>query len=140
MTNRHLFRHHLGSLVPADAEAQAALAKLKGKTVLVEIRQARNPRQHRLYWALMSLIHEHQERYATVEQLSNMVKCAVGWCDEIELKDGRVMATPKSISFANMKQADFDPFLNKVITLVCERILPGVQEEDLRRRIEEMVR
>lgn len=128
------------TLRPLDDEGRSMVADLKpDETVTVEIKRARNPRQHRLFWALVSLIYDNQERYTTREQLADALKCAVGWCDEIELKDGRVMALPKSISYANMKNEDFKVFLDKVIALTVEKILPSVAEADLRRELEEMV-
>lgn len=131
---------HLGSLKPVDQAGLDILAKIgQGMDVVIAIKRARNSRQHRLYWALMSLIYPQQERYATVEQLSNAIKCAVGWCDEIPLKRHRVMAIPKSISFANMKQADFEEFFDKVINLVVTKILPGVEQQDLKDRLSDMV-
>lgn len=131
--------NRLGSLVPVDQHGRDAMAKVKiGSQVQVEVKRARNPKQHRLYWALINLIHGQQSRYTTHDQLSNALKCAVGWCDEIELKDGRIMAIPKSIAFANMKQAEFEQFFDAVIKLVITKILPGVKEADLRSELEEM--
>jgi hypothetical protein len=132
---------NLGTLRASDVQGRELLQKIKqGQQVEVVIKQARNGKQHRLYWALMGLIYPHQSRYATQEQLSNAIKCAVGWCDQIELAGGRIMAVPKSISFANMPQEEFGQFFDKVIELVLEKILPGVTSEDLRRELEEIVR
>lgn len=131
---------HLGSLKPVDQAGLDALAKMRqGTQVLIAMKRARNPRHHRLYWALMALIHPQQELYTTVEQLSNAMKCAVGWCDKITLKDGTIMAIPKSISFANMAQAEFDQFFERIIQLVVTKILPGVDSQDLKNRLEEMI-
>ena len=127
-------------LAAIDAAGSEAILKLPiGKQFVVTIKQARNPRQFRLYWGLIGLIFSQQSRYATQEQLSNVIKCAVGWCDEVPLKDGRVMVTPRSIAFANMAQDQFEEFFTKVIKLVITKILPGVTEADLRRELEQMV-
>lgn len=132
--------NRLGVLAPVDQHGRDVLAKLKmGQQVQVEVKRARNGKQHRLYWGLIGLIFSQQSRYATQEQLSNVIKCAVGWCDEVPLKDGRVMVTPRSIAFANMAQDQFEEFFTKVIKLVITKILPGVTEADLRRELEQMV-
>jgi transposase len=140
MADTFICINRLGVLCPVDQQGRDAVAKLKmGQQVQVEVKRARNGKQHRLYWALIGLIHSQQSRYATQEQLSNVIKCAVGWCDEVELKDGRLMVTPRSIAFANAKQEEFEQFFTKVIQLVITKILPGVAEADLRRELEEMV-
>lgn len=135
-----IFRHHLGTLKPVDQAGFDALMKFKNDEQLqVIFKRARNPRHHRLYWALMALIHPQQDTYTTIEQLSNAVKCAVGWCDKVELTSGMIMAIPRSISFANMKQDEFDQFFEKVVQLVITKILPGVDREDLRNRLDDMI-
>lgn len=129
----------IDGLRPVDDKAREDLSKVKlGKSVLCEVKQARNPAQHRLYWGLIGLLHPNQSRYATQEQLSNAMKCAVGWCDEIELKDGRIMAIPKSISFANMPQSEFAEFFDKIMDLATTRIIPGLDKGALRTELEQI--
>lgn len=135
-----LFIRRFNSLVPTDEEAQAVLGKVKmGESVTVEIKRARNPRQHRLYWALIGKLFEHQDTYTTQKQYSNAIKCAVGWCDTTELTNGKLMMVPKSISFANMPQSDFEPFFEKVLDLVTTKIWPNLAKEELRQEIEQMI-
>lgn len=130
----------LATLRPVDQSGVDRIAKLReGQQVEIQIKQARNGRQHRLYWAMIGLVYHQQSRYATQEQLSNAIKCAVGWCDEIELSSGKVMVTPRSISFSNMPQEQFSEFFDKVIELVVTKILPGVSDADLRAELEAMV-
>lgn len=79
-----------GGLHPVDQTGQDALARVKdGKILLVLARGTRNPKQHRLFWALMSFIHEHQDRYATREQVADAIKIAVGYYDELPLVNGQ---------------------------------------------------
>lgn len=130
----------LGSIRPVDQVGIDILAKLReGEQVMVEVKRARNGKQHRLYWALMNLIYSQQSRYATLEQLSNAIKCAVGYCDEIETKGGKVLVIPKSIAFHAMSQESFTEFFDRVIELVTTKILPNVSDADLRAELELMV-
>jgi hypothetical protein len=130
----------LGSLRPVDQMGIDAIAKLKeGEQVTVECKRARNGKQHRLYWALMNLIYGQQSRYATLEQMSNAIKCAVGYCDEIETKGGKVLVIPKSIAFHAMPQDQFAEFFDRVLELVTTKILPNVSDADLRAELELMV-
>ncbi len=133
-------QNHLGTLRPVDDKGREYVGKLRhGQQVEIEIKRARNPRQFRLYWGLVGLIFPQQSRYTTQEQLSNALKCSVGWCDEITLRDGRIMAVPKSMSFSNMKQDEFEPFFDRVIEVVISKIIPGLKDDDLRRELELMV-
>src|SRR5690554_5295813 len=100
-------RHHLSPhLLPADAMAGEEVRKIKpGQAVTVEVKRARNPRQHRLYWALVAVIFDHQTRYASRTDLSDALKVAVGHYEEVGKRGEHVIVRPKSISFANMPQA-----------------------------------
>jgi len=134
-------RHRLAPyLVPASTEAEEEMKKLKpGQAVLVEVKRARSPQQLRLWWALMGVIFEHQETYPTREAVSDAFKCWLGHCDELRLKDGRTAVKPKSIAFGNLPQAEWEQLFDAAIKLVCDRVIPGTTDADLRRHLEDMV-
>lgn len=135
---RFLVQRTFNTLKAVDDQGREALSKIKpGKFVLVEVRQARNPRQHALYWALVDLIYQHQSRYATNQQVSNALKVAVGCCDEMRNKHGEIVAVPRSIAFGNMPQDEFEQFLIQAIKYTVENFLP-VTEGVLRAQLEEM--
>lgn len=135
-----LMRKAFGALRPVDDQGEEVLRGIPNDAIVkVAVKRARNPRHHRLYWALLSLLYENQSRYATVEELSDAIKCAVGHCTVIAGTDGREIRIPKSISFAKMDQDEFRRFFDRVVDLAVTRILPGIDEADLRREIEEMV-
>lgn len=137
---RVLLRKRGFHLVAADPSAETELGHIKdGQTVYVEIRRARNPRQHALYWALIGKLFEHQEACPTRAQYSDKIKCAVGHCDVTDLGSGRLMMVPKSISFANMPQSEFEQFFAKVVELVTTKIWPHLTNEELRQEIDAMV-
>lgn len=134
-------RHRIAPyLIPADEKAEEELRKLKpGQQVLVEFKRARNPRQHRLYWALVGVVYEHQSRHATQEDVSDALKVAVGHYEEVGARGDKVIVRPKSISFANMPQDQFEQFFSKVVELVVAKIIPGTSDAELRAHLEEMV-
>lgn len=135
-----LLRKDGDSLAADDKAAAELVAKLKpGQVVRAEIRRLRHPAQHRYYWALVDICFQHQSRYATKEQLHNALKIGVGLYDEAVTPTGRSIAVARSIAFGNMRQEEFDDFLNSIIRLVCEVIIPGTKDEDLRQQLEEMV-
>lgn len=109
--------------VPADEMAQDETAKVRvGSTVTAELKRARNPAQHALYWATVNAMFENQEhpaRYPTLERFHVAVKMALGWYDEQEIK-GRTVTIPRSTSFANMPPDEFEPMLERVLDLAAK--------------------
>lgn len=132
---------NLGALRPADEAGQEALAKIgNGELVTVEVKKSRNIKHHRMFWALMSIVHENldHDRYPTVEDLTAAVKIAAGLRTRIELPNGETGFIPGSIAFAKMDQTAFDAFYNRVCDLICKHFLPGVTNEALREEVEIM--
>ena len=136
MTELHM-RKTLAGLEPADGFEMPRL-KL-GSVVKVKITQARNMKHHRLFFALMNKIFENQETYETLEDLVNVIKIATGHCHVYRKKNGDPLPVPRSIAFHKMDQTQFDDFYAKVIRLVRENIVPGLDEGALREEIERMV-
>ncbi len=135
-----LFTKTLGALRPADPEAEDALRKIaNGTLVTVEMKRGRNLQHMRLFFALLHLVYENQDRYDTFEGFRAAFTIALGWCETLVLPDGKTAFFPKSISFASMDQTAFDVFFDDAVNLVCQRWLPTVTNEELRCEIHEMV-
>ena len=136
-----LLTRSISGLKAADHLAAEELSRIKlGQEVRCEIKRVRNPKQIRLYWALIDVCWHHQDRYATKQDLSDVIKVAVGHADEVTTRTGRVVARPRSIAFGNMPQDAWEDFFSRVIEFVCQRIIPGTTDEDLRAHLEELVR
>ena len=78
-------------------------------------------------------------RYATLDHLLDAIKIGVGHYESYYLPDGRELVKPKSISFASMDQSNFRQFYDRVIELICTRILPNTDSEQLKQRIEDII-
>lgn len=131
---------HLGGLRPVDDLGQQYLSKIKhGETFLVEIKRARNPKQHRLYWSLCNIVADNSRYYQNAEQVSLALKVATGHVvPMINPSDGKTYLVPKSIAFHAMAQDEFNQFFERCIQLVVERFLPGVTDKELRAEIAAM--
>lgn len=128
-----------GGLLPTDDAGKEALAKVGKKgDVLVSIKQPRNVAHHRKLFALLSLVHQNQSRYPTVEHLLTAIKIYLGYYKPVRLADGREGCMPDSIAFHSMNQAEFAEFYDRVIGLVVEKILPGVKRDDLERELRDL--
>jgi hypothetical protein len=139
---RFLAVKSLGSLRPVDANGEEALSRIKqGIAVMVEVKRPRNAKFHRLYWALVSIVHENMdsERYPSPEDLHAAFKIAAGIRTRIELPNGEVGFIPGSIAFHKMDQAAFDAFYDRICDLVATHFLPGVDKDDLRLEVANMI-
>lgn len=135
-----ILRRDLGCLRPVDEAGEAALRKIKhGDLVTCEIKRPRNLQHHRLFYALMNLIHANQEHYATVEDIVTVFKFRCGHTKKIQTATG-IVETPLSISFAAMDQDQFAAFYERAIDFVLTEIIPGLKRADLERELMEFAR
>lgn len=135
-----LCQYRYGTLRPVDDIGRAELAKLgNDRPVTVEVKRARNPRFHRLYWALVGKVFENTDRYASADDLHAAIKIAAGLRTPIQLPDGTMGYIPGSIAFHKMSQSEFDAFYNRVCDLVAKHFLPGVTSEALKAEVAEMI-
>lgn len=135
-----LLRAYLGSLRPTDEAGKDYVRKIKqDEVVRADIVRVRNPRQHRMYWALITLIHPQQDQWPTVESLSKAILCAIGHGEIVKSKSGICWLKPKSIAWGNLGQDEFNEIFDRAIKLICEKILPGMSDDDLRREVLDMI-
>lgn len=114
---------------PADQEAwtkfRRRLETMKPGTWLrMEWASPRHPKHHRKFMALLQLITENSETYDTVEKALVAVKLCVGHFDmAVDPTTGEITKVPRSISYENMKQEEFDVFYSQAIDAVLQYIL-----------------
>jgi len=135
------FQHKNGCLIPADDKAVQLVGKVarSNKGVLVKLHTPRNPRHHRLFFALLNEVIEAGGWDGSTNTLLVWIKVATGHVETFISPTGKTVYTPKSISFGSMPQNEFNPFFDAAIKHVCERLLRGANENALRQRILEQV-
>lgn len=129
-------------LVACDPISHENLASIaQGEQVVATIRRARNPKHHRKMFALLNEVYKNQDFYATLEGMLDDIKIAVGHCRKEPSKTapGGYRMVPKSISFANMGQTAFEQFYNKAVEFILSDVLPGMEKDDLERRVLEII-
>jgi len=137
---KFICRKQLGSLRPVDDAGEQILAGIaNGDLVQVEVKRPRNIQHHRLYWALITLVWQNQERYPTAEDLHEAIKISVGLRTQITLPNGEIGFIPGSIAFHKMDQLAFSDFYNRVCDAVAKHFLPGVTSDELKREVEMMI-
>lgn len=97
------------------------LKKIKaGKMVKCVITQPRNLKLHRKFFSLISLVFANQEHYSNIEHLRHDLIIAAGFYDERVSFHGEVVIEPKSISFANMSEDEFQELYSKVVDAIVQ--------------------
>jgi hypothetical protein len=138
-----IMRKRGNSLVPVDDQGLELLAKLKdGRDVGCTIVAHRNPRHHRLYFAMLKFLSEHTDTFAgrDPEIISTALKLATGLVRTYVNQDtGETIMVPKSISFAAMDQTRFNVFFDAACQTIAHWMPPGSVPDDVRDELIRMV-
>lgn len=125
-------------LMPADIEAAEAIGKMKhGEVVRADIRRTRNLKHHRKLFALLRVVFDAQpepHEFLTKGDLLDALKIAVGHCTKSR-HFGHDIVVPKSISWAAMDQATFEPFYDRIVDVILRHVLPHTERADLDREV-----
>lgn len=125
----------------ADEATTELMRKLPiGPVYAADVRRPRDGVAHRRYWKLLSVVRENSDQFESVELLHDYVKLRTGHCTPIANKQtGEIFLVPRSISFSEMDQTQFDDFWQRVVKLVCTEIIPGLDESALVYEVERLV-
>jgi hypothetical protein len=128
-------------LVPVDDLAAEEMARLpENKAALVTARVPRNPRHHRLAWALAQKLSEMVDGIHDREDAMTFLKIKARHVDYLtDPTNGNVYLVPRSINFASLDQTAFSRLWDRMCWIVCNEIVPGLDSEALQREILEMV-
>lgn len=128
-------------LEPVDPVSAEELSRISPKAeVLVSVRTPRNIRQHKLAWALAHKVADNVEEFRDHSQAMDWLKIASGHVRY--LKDPhtqKLYVLPDSIAFASCPQEKFASIFDKMVKIICEQIIPGMEESALRHEVEMMV-
>ena len=136
---RVLLYKQMGALRPADELAEEVLQKIpSGTLVSVDVKRGRSLPMHRKFWKMIQIVTDNQTAYPNAEAVCAAFKVATGHCTYIETPVGRC-ALPKSISFANMDQSEFETFYEKAVDYCTTTVIPNLNSHDLKREVEELL-
>lgn len=124
-----------GVLEPASAyyAAQLRARRLRvGDLVHAELTKPRNPKHHRLVFALLQRVLENQDGLQTIEQLLTIVKIKLGRVDTVvDAASGRAYYVPQSIAFASMDQGEFNVFWKDLCRMVARDYFPHLDPDQV---------
>lgn len=127
-------------LIPVDEDGRELLASLKPmKDVMIDVHSPRNPRHHKLYFHLSRKLIEGGVWAGDEDSLLEWMKFATGHVRTAIDHTGRPRTIPKSIAFESMDQAAFSRWFDRVLFVICDRLLVGTDWQDLRAEIVETV-
>lgn len=105
------------SLIPVYSADSEIMSKIKeNDMVSIEVRKARNPRQHALFFALLKCVLDNSENFKSIDEVLIYAKYKLGLV-EMHTFDGHVITIPKSIAFENMDNLEFTDVLNRALDI-----------------------
>lgn len=112
--------HHqadgLKCLIPASEHDEDQFIKLRvGSEYKADIKKARNVDHHRKGMRLVRDLFENQDGYESFEDLLTELKLQCGWYTHHVRLNGEIVYLPKSISFADMDQTEFEELYYRMI-------------------------
>lgn len=140
MTTELVMRRKGAKLEVVDQMSAEDLASLPlDKDLLVTVRAPRNPRQHRLAWALANKLSQCCDFLPDAETAMDYLKIKARHVKIVHNPGtNHVFLVPKSIAFASVDQSAFNRLFNRMVWVVCNEIVPGLDEGQLRDEIEAM--
>ena len=140
------------ALVPASRAALDELQRLRdGANLLADVRQPRNVKHHRMFWALCTYVANALnagpgETEWTQELVADRLKIATGRAEVLALPAGlrahygaEVAVKPASISFAAMDQAEFAAFANAAVRYLLAEFGPWIAEHPDWRHVQDIL-
>lgn len=133
-TYKRAFHPAIGAcLVPTSQEGLDQIEALKAdKEVMVHLHAARNPKHHRMFFALLNKVIDGGAWDGDLDSLMDAVKIATGHVERSIGLDGKVFYKIKSISFESMPQDKFSRFFDRACFYVSTRLLGNEDWQALR--------
>lgn len=136
----------MAGLVPADQSTADYLAKVKlGAILHGSFVKARNGQFLRKYFALLNVVYEmwepgevtsqHGTPQKNFDRFRGDLTIMAGYYEVVIRVDGTTRIEPKSISFANMEEDEFEALYSRTIDVILKHILTKYTRED----VDEMV-
>lgn len=122
-----------GRIIPEYNTDYDKLAKIRPDTTYsVEIKQPRNVKFHRKYFALLNLAYANQNHFNNFDEMRAWLTMKSGFYKRVQTPSGE-MFQPESISFASMDEIRFGEVYSKVLDSVCSWL--DISEEDVRNEL-----
>jgi hypothetical protein len=104
-----------------------------GETVVVDLKKPRNYKSLKRYWKLCEVVLSSSKDFKSKDQVHQFLKIRSGHATVIVAKStGEVYLLADSIDYDSIEdEAEFQEIWRRVIDVVCEDILPGIDRNEL---------
>lgn len=131
MTKGSFIRRGNTLVAADDATAEILSALPEGKEIVVPVKASRNPRQHRMFFALLNEVIKAGAWEGDTDSLLYWLKLRNRHVHVMEV-NGSTIASPRSISFESMPQDKFMRFFDRSIYFICTELLADEEWEKFR--------
>ena len=87
-----------------------------GKHLVIDVKEERNPDNHRRFFAFMRTAFDMQSVYDNPEKFRKYVQMKAGHYEEIVTPEGKVLYVPLSIKWSELKEDKFRELFKSCIT------------------------
>jgi len=102
-----------------------------GEVLRAKVSKMRNPKFHRKYFALLQVMLDGQEKYTNPEDLLTEVKIRIGHYSEHITAQGELVYVPRSISFVNCDELEFESIYSKTLDVALKNVLPNWTKDEV---------
>jgi hypothetical protein len=133
MSGEFFVERTVQGLKAIDEHGIGILRKIKvGEVIQCELNKPRNLAHHRKFWALLNVVWQAAGEWSSPYGLLIELKVRLGLVQEVIIRStGELVRVPKSISFAQMDQVEFDIFYEQALNALCE-MAGGIEPAALR--------
>jgi len=133
--NTVMFRRGKGRmrhcLYPVDDRARESLSKVPpGSEIGIRISHDRSLPMHNRFWKVLDVVAK-ATHWETPERLLVGLKLRLGRYDICQLPNGQKVPVPNSISFAAMKQVEFERFYQDAMNVLQTEVAPGLDIDQI---------
>ena len=109
------FRKYQGALYPFGQEGRDLLDSVGNDPVMIEIKRARNPKNHARYFAFIHDTFDMQDTYENKEIWRKVLQMRAGHYDEVITEKGKALYFPRSINWESLDEDQFKKLFNEII-------------------------
>jgi len=113
-----------GKLIPSSEKSIKIFNKVKiGEEILIDYKAKRNLQFHKKGFALLNLVFQNQDIYTNLEDLRVEFRLKAGYYTEHITTKGKLIYIPKSMSFAEMDENEFEELYSKFIDIALQHFV-----------------
>jgi len=111
-------------LMPSSEKSIQKFNKVKvSETILIDYKEKRNIKFHKKGFALLNLVFSNQDQYKNLEDLRIEFKLKAGLYELHVTTKGKPMYIPKSMSFSEMDENEFEELYSKFIDIALQHFV-----------------